>query len=364
MDRIKNLICFRCGTRYGLHEVVFRCKCGGPLDINYDYAQIKKKINRSFLEQKPNHWKYWPFYPVAQENKITLGEGGTALVKNNTYGVWFKDETTNPTGSFKDRGSAVEVMKALETGVTKTCCATTGNMGASVSAYCKKVNIQCKIFVVASAMSTKLVKIRRMADETVIVEGDYADACALAKREQERGIYMLGDFVYRREGEKSIAFEIADQLGWFEKKALEYVVAPIGSGTLISACWRAFNELKKIGLIKSLPRIVGVQAAGCAPVVHGLKTGKIKKVKKPKTIAAAIACGDPLDGELALEAIKFSRGFGILVSDDEIISAQALLHKEGWHVEPGGAAAFAGYLKERDRLGGKEVVVLLTGSLY
>ena len=170
----------------------------------------------------------------------------------------------------------------------------------------------------------------------------------------------MGDYPYRGEGEKSVGFEIADQMNW---EVPSYILTPMGNGTLMYAMWDAFKELETISLTDKLPKMIGFQSEGCSPIVNAFKKNftMVSPVDNPKTIATAIECGDPLDGKKALNALKDSRGFAEDVSDKEILDAQILLaREEGIFVEPSGAVSLAGYLKVRKKLGGK-VVCILTG---
>ncbi|NCN39000.1 MAG: threonine synthase [Candidatus Aenigmarchaeota archaeon CG_4_10_14_0_8_um_filter_37_24] len=360
----KSIRCAECNKEYNKLDNIFHCpSCGGPLDILYDYKKVKASLDKKeFLKQPANHWKYWMFYPVKSKNKVSMGEGGTPLIKSKLFdNVWFKYEGTNPTCSFKDRGSTIEVTKAVELGVKKVCCASTGNMGASVSAYCARAGIKCRIFLSGSACGNKVKQIQAHGAEIIQVKGDYMEALKecedFAKKNRW---YLMGDYPYRGEGEKSVAFEIADQMDWI---APSYVLAPMGNGTLIYAMWDAFQELQTIGLTDRLPKMIGFQSEGCSPIVNSYKKNlnSVEPVENPRTLATAIECGNPLDGKKALIALKDSEGFGETLTDSEILDAQILLaREEGIFVEPSGAVSVAGYLKVRKKLGGK-IVCVLTG---
>jgi threonine synthase len=284
--------------------------------------------------------------------------------------IWFKNETTNPTGSFKDRGSSVEITKALELGATRLVCATTGNMGASVAAYSARAKLSVKIFIPSDTPRHKLMQIS-VHGAKIIKTKDYTTASASAERLAKTGYYYLaGDYPYRGEGQKSIGFEIADQ---FHFKLPDAIVMPIGNGTLMWAVYKALHELSIVGLIQRIPKLIGVQAAGCAPIVHAFEAGidgihePIKPVK-PRTIASAIEVGNPIDGPKALTAINRTGGFALAVSDREILAARNLLGREGIYAESGGAAATAGLIaamknpKFAKQLNeAKEIVVLVTG---
>jgi threonine synthase len=366
MAHAKAFVCVECGKNFKPKKKLFHCKkCGGSLDIEYDYKLIENMIiKESFIREDSWHWKYWMFYPVLDlSNRITLREGGTPLLKSNKFSkknlqVYLKFEGSNPTGSFKDRGTTVEISKAVEFGMKKVCCATTGNMGASVSAYCAKAGIDCKIFIPKDAAGSKVKQIQAHGAEMIRTK-DYSDAFRKCERYAHKtGSYLTGDYPHRCEGEKSVGFEIADQLNW---KVPDYVICPMGNGTLIFAVWDAFNDLKKVNLIDKLPKMVGIQAKGCSPIVDAYnKKRKIKPIKNPKTIASAIECGDPVDGEKALTALKKSKGFVKKVSDKDIIhTLKILARKEGLFVEPSGAVSLIGMFKLK-RLKGN-VVCILTG---
>jgi len=360
----KSIICAECGKEYNIRENIFHCpSCGGPLDILYDYSKVKKNLDkRSFLKKPISHWKYWMFYPVKPKYMVTMSEGGTPLIKSKSFdNVWFKYEATNPTGSFKDRGSTIEITKAMELGIKKTCCASTGNMGASVAAYCARAGIRCKIFLSGRACRNKIKQIEAHGAEIIQVRGNYIEA--LEKCEsfaKKNNWYLMGDYPYRGEGEKSVGFEIAEQMNWVPP---DYVLAPMGNGTLIYAMWDGFQEFQVIGLTDRLPKMIGFQSDGCSPIVNSFKKGytMVSPVDDPKTLATAIECGDPLDGKKALNALRNSGGFAESLTDQEIVDAQLFLaREEGLFVEPSGAVSFAGYLKFRRRLDGK-IVCVLTG---
>ncbi|RLJ10317.1 MAG: threonine synthase [Candidatus Aenigmatarchaeota archaeon] len=363
----KFVICSDCGRKYPLTQEIFRCKkCGGSVEIIFDYAKLRKVLSRERLEKRPfNHMRYKELYPV--KNPVTIGEGGTALVRskniervfNLDFETYFKYEAQNPTGSFKDRGSSIEVAKAVELGKKHAVCASTGNMGASVSAYCSVSGISCSIIIPKDAVTVKIEQILAYGSSVYRVKGDYTIAERTARDVHTNlGAYLLGDYSYRREGTKSVGFEIAEQIN------PDWVICPVGNGTLISAVWKAFKEFKTLRFIKKLPKLVGIQASGCNPVVKAFKAGKdIKPVKKPKTVAVAIECGNPLDGKRALSSVVESDGFMESVSDRDILKAREILARmEGLFAGPAGAASLAGLLKCKDRIEkDSKVVCVVTG---
>jgi len=358
---VKHIQCFDCGKIYSKDQIVFQCKCGGSLDVIYNYKEIKRKITWHLLRKRPfNHWRYREFFPVTDnKNIISLGEGGTPLVKSkNSDKTYFKLEGLNLTGSFKDRGTTVEISKAREFNIKKVACASTGNMGASISAYCARASMKAKIFLPRNIRKTIVKQIQVHGADIEIVRGPYAAAEEKANLEHKKtGIYLMGDYPYRGEGEKSVAYEIIDDI------KPDYIFCPIGNATLISAVWKGLKELKICGLIKKMPKLVGVQAKGCAPVVRAFNQNKeMKLVKNPKTIATAIACGYPIDGHKALKALKECKGKAIAVSDNEILKARReLAKKQGIDAEPSGAVAYAG-LKKLNLPKNKIKVVIVSGS--
>ena len=351
--------CFRCARKYKPQEIeklpIPRCSnCGSALDAVYDYTSIQKIILRDdFMRNKPNHWKYWAFMPVKDLSKIiTMGEGGTPLLDNRklykTGRMLIKYEAANPTGSFKDRGSSLEITKALEFGKNKVALASTGNMGASVAAYAAFAGLECRVFIPDFVGVEKIRQIKAYGAETISVDGDYSIAM---KRAEDYVVshgdsFLTGDYPWRSEGTKTIGFEIADQLYWHIP---DHVVVPVGNGTLISSIFEAFRELTFVGITDRIPRIIAVQVENCDPVVHAWESdlGEVMPVRNPRTIATAIACGDPIDGIAALRAIRESGGEALRVSDEETLDARDRLARNGIFVEPSGAVAYAGVMKKK-----------------
>ncbi len=360
--KVKSIRCFNCGKKYSPLRKIFECEeCGYSLDLEYDYHDIRKQLSEEeeFFSLPPSHWKYAAFYPIeSKESIVSLGEGGTPLIQSRDYpNFLFKFEGTNPTGSFKDRGSAVEITKAFEFREKQVLCASTGNMGASVAAYAARAGIKASIFVPSFAPRVKVKQMRELGARVTIVNGSYEKAVEKTRvLRKKKGYYLVGDYPYRTEGQKSVAFEAIEQLRF---ECPEYMVCPIGNGTLIYSTYKALHDFKKVGLIDEMPKIIGVQASKCNPVVKAWATGeRIKPLKNPRTVATAINCGNPFDGREALYAIHMSKGEAIDVSDKEILKAKKELALEGIHSETSGAVAFAGAKK----LGLKdEAVIVVSG---
>ena len=359
--QVKYLRCVRCGRQYPKGVIRYRCDCGDSLEIVYDYDEIKGHISWAELRRRPyHHWRYREFYPPIKESSIvSMGEGGTPLIRSRNLEnvllpggeLWFKIEGTNPTGSFKDRGSAVEISEAYdylcshgEECKNEIVCASTGNMGASVAAYCARAGIVCTIYVPQDTPRIKLLQMMAHGAKIVKVKGDYTLAMLTAKKEyEENGRYLAGDYPYRGEGEKSVGLEIIDCLGG----EVDYIACPVGNGTLLHGIWKGLKELKMVGLLDKLPKIIGAQAEGCNTVVTAFEKGTDEIIPViPRTLMDAVACGDPLDGMWALRALRESGGVGVAVSDEEAAKARDLLaKKEGIFSELSGALSFAGLQK-------------------
>ncbi|KCZ71008.1 threonine synthase [Candidatus Methanoperedens nitroreducens] len=361
--------CFRCGRKHKPNEIerlpIPRCECGSALDAEYDYKSIQRVILRDdFMRAKPAHWKYWAFMPVKDLSRIiTMGEGNTPLLENKRLGkgerLLIKYEAANPTGSFKDRGSSLEITKALESGKCKVALASTGNMGASVAAYAAYAGLECRVYIPDIVGKEKITQIKAYGAGIIDVEGDYSAAIKQAEEyvASHTESFLTGDYTWRSEGTKTVGFEIADQLYW---RVPDHIVVPVGNGTLIWSISEAFRELVLVGITDKIPGITGVQVENCAPVVHAWENdlNEIIPVRNPDTVATAIACGDPTYGLAALKAIRDSGGEALRVSDKEALDARDKLARNGIFVEPSGAVAYAGIMKKE--LSGT-VVCLATG---
>lgn len=345
------LRCMECGTEYPHTDIIYTCgSCGGLLDVIYDYSQIDFKIDNSPL----GVWKYRALLPVERE-PITLKEGGTPLYKCDRLAreigvkeLYVKHEGMNPTGSFKDRGMTVGVTKALEMGMSTVACASTGNTSASLAIYAAKAGIPAVVLLPSGKVALgKVAQALMHGAKVITIKGNFDRALRLVRdlcREQR--FYLLNSVnPFRLEGQKTIGFEIADQLGL---RAPDRVILPVGNAGNISAVYKGFKELKIYGLISKLPKMIGIQAEGASPIVKAIKRGarEIERESKPDTIATAIRIGDPVNAPKALKAIRESKGTAETVTDDEITKAQKdLARLEGIGVEPASAAAIAGLRK-------------------
>ncbi|MEM3712472.1 MAG: threonine synthase [Thermoproteota archaeon] len=343
------LVCIDCGHVHKPGPGVLICeKCSGLLEVAYP-----RSIFRNVSFKGMGVWRYSSLLPKV-ERIITLNEGNTPLVKAEHLGkkiglrnLYIKFEGANPTGSFKDRGMTVGVSIALKFGQRSVACASTGNTSASMAAYAARAGLKSFVFLPDGYVAAgKLLQAIAHGAAIVKVRGNFDDALRiLLSHSAELGVYVLNSVnPYRIEGQKTTAFEIWEGLGTVP----EFVVYPVGNAANISSGWKGFIELREANLSNSLPKMVGVQAGGAAPIARAFLEGRseIDPVEKPETVATAIRIGRPLSWKKALRAIRDSKGAAAIVSDEEILRAQVeLARTEGIFAEPAGAASIAGVIK-------------------
>jgi threonine synthase len=368
--------CIACGEKYDADEILYSCKrCGDLLEVKYDYDVIKAKLEKSDWQTLPlSVWRYRDFMPIRDpSNIVSLNEGGTGLHSChrliNLLGVkqlYVKNEGENPTGSFKDRGMTVGITKAVELNMKTVICASTGNTSASLAAYAARAGLQCIVFIPSGKIAYgKLAQAMVYGAKVVQIRGNFDQALKMVLKlsEKHREVYLLNSInPYRLEGQKSLAYEICDQLN---REAPDRVVLPVGNAGNISAIWKGFTEFHKLGLIDKLPKMTGIQAEGAAPIAQAIKSGsnEIVPVDQPETIATAIRIGAPVSWKKAIRAIKESKGTAETVTDEEILEAQKMLARsEGLFVEPASASSIAGLKKlfESGKIDKDEVVVCVT----
>jgi threonine synthase len=368
--------CIACGEKYGADEIVFSCKrCGDLLEVKYDYDLLEAKLEKSDWQSLPlSVWRYKDFMPIRDPSKIvSLNEGGTGLHSCQRLAkilgvkhLYVKNEGENPTGSFKDRGMTVGITKAVELNMKTVICASTGNTSASLAAYAAKAGLQCTVLIPSGKIAYgKLAQAMVYGAKVVQIRGnfDHALKMVLELSEKHREVYLLNSInPYRLEGQKSLAFEICDQLN---REPPDRVVLPVGNAGNISAIWKGFIEFHKLGLIDKLPKMTGIQAEGAAPIAQAIKNGKdeIVPMDKPETVATAIRIGAPISWKKAMRAIRESDGTAETVTDEEILEAQKMLAtSEGLFVEPASASSIAGLKKllEAGKIDKDEVVACVT----
>ncbi len=351
--------CINCGTKYGINEVVYFCrKCGDLLEVKFDFKELSEKLERSNWRDIPlSVWRYKDFMPIQDVSKIvSLNEGGTGLHSCHRLGkqlgllqLYVKNEGENPTGSFKDRGMTVGVSKANELGAKNVICASTGNTSAALAAYAAKAGMRCTVLIPSGKIAYgKLSQAMIYGAKVLQIRGNFDESLDMVLKiaEKHPSIYLLNSInPFRVEGQKSLGFEICDQL---DGETPDRIIVPVGNAGNISAIWKGFIEYKQLGLIKKLPKMTGIQAAGSAPIAQMIKTGSSEMipVKAPETLATAIRIGAPVSWKKAVNAIRNSGGTAETVTDDEIIEAQKLLARgEGIFVEPASASSIAGLIK-------------------
>ena len=370
------LKCVACGKYWDEEKTASHClSCGKELDVEYDYDYVKSRLSFFSIKSAPlSAEKYLNLYPINDFNKlVSLHEGGTRLRKSkqlakelNVSGLYFKDETSNPTGGFKDRGTMVEITKAMEMNAKAVITASTGNMAASVSAYAAQAGIPAYIVVPEGTPLGKLAQTLSYGGRMIQVRGTYSECAKLAEKIAKKyGFYLAGDYVFRCEGQKSQGYEILEQLFW---KAPDYVIAPIGCGTNLSAIYKGIKEFKMLGFIDKMPKIIGVQPEGANTIADAFrrKSYDIKEIPKPSTISSAVAVSYPLDGQKILNAIYETNGMAVEVSDEEtLVAEKELANKEGIFVEPSGALPLAGLkklIREKKISKDSTVVCVCTGN--
>jgi threonine synthase len=363
------LRCVHCGAKYPTYPLRSKCeKCAGILE----YTAELPEVSVVKFSGPMGFWRYRQLLPPVQ-HAVSLGEGGTPLHRAERLAkslglkaLYLKDETRNPTNSYRDRAAALLTSNAMDQDFDTLICATNGNMGASLAAYSAKEGLICNLIVPEVVDVGKLAQMLAY-DATIEKFGDILDdairkAAAMA---EETGWYQataeLNPLVV--EAQKTISYEVYEQFG-----VPEWIVVSMGSGGTIYSLWKGFKELKQLGLTESLPKIVGVQPEGCAAIVNALNKGtsKSEKISNPSTRALAILVAEPLQSELAIKAIRESDGLALTVSDSEILVAEMRIAKlEGVFAEPASSATIAaleklvqkGKIRKND-----SVVCLITGS--
>lgn len=379
MSFYTHLECSSCGERHEADKVQTVCKkCGKPLFARYDLESAKEAVTRrELVGRESTMWRYWELLPVkSRRNVVSLGEGWTPLTRTPRLGeevglpdLWVKDEGIIPTGSFKARGLAMAVSKAKELGIKRVALPSAGNAAGSMAAYGARAGMEVYVFMPKDAPKVNMVECEVVGAKVVLVDGLITDAGKLVKEgTKEMGwfnVATLGE-PFRVEGKKTMGLEVAEQLDW---KLPDVILYPTGGGTGIIGMWKVFDELEALGWIGSeRPRMVSVQAEGCAPIVKAYKEGKKESefFQNAKTLAAGLRVPKALGDFLVLRAARESGGTCIAVSDDEIMDSVGQVSRaEGLFACPEGAATLAALKKmladgQVDR--GEKVVLFNTGS--
>ena len=376
MGTIKSLKCRECGKEY---EPQFRyvCEeCFGPLDVTY--SELSSVNRHTFESREKTYWRYFELLPIKDKsNIVSLNAGLTPLQDADKLGqrlglknLFVKNDSVNPTFSFKDRPAGVAVSRAKETKLKAVGCASTGNLASATAAHAAKAGLPCYIFAPSDIEHVKIAQALSYGAEFVAVEGTYDDANRIASiigDSKGYGIVNINMRPYYVEGSKTLAYEVAEQLDW---QVPDRLVIPVGSGAMLNAICKGFEELHALGLVDSVKhlKVVAAQPHGCAPIVDAFKrnSDEVIPVERPDTIAKSLAIGDPGDGLYVLKRLKQYDGIAEEVSDGEIAdSIMMLAQTEGIFTEPAGGVS-VGVLRKLVEEGkidkDEKVVCYVTGN--
>ena len=376
-ERIRGTRCLACGTTQAYEPQPYRCgRCGGIQDVVWDDERLRRSFDRALLSgrQRRDIWRYRELLPVERVEHLTpLRVGGTPLYEVASLrrrlgfaGLYVKDDGLNPTGSYKDRASAVGVAAALDAGCHTGACASTGNAASSFAGIGASLGLETVVFVPRSAPAPKLTQLLLFGARVFSVDGDYDETYELCERAiAAQGWYNRNAAVnpFLVEGKKTAAFEIAEDLAF---EVPDVCVVAVGDGCILSSLYKGFQQFRALGLTSRLPRLVGVQAAGADTLVRAFESGQPPVPQRATSYADSINVGKPRNALKALEAVRLSQGAFVRVDDDAIRAAQQELSRHaGIFGEPAGTASLAGLLAARaqNRVADDErIVVLVTGN--
>ena len=375
--RITGMACRNCGHHQPL-AIAYVCPaCFGPLEVAYDLAVVAKTFDRAAIATRaPGIWRYLELLPVEEVPSRSLPVGSTPLLSADrlapTLGVeqlWLKDDTRNPTLSFKDRAVAMAAARAVSFGVPALACASTGNLAGATAAAAAAVGLPAYVFIPSDLEPAKVDHALAYGATVVPIDGTYDDVnrlCLEIADETGWGFVNINLRPFYAEGSKTLAYEIAETLGW---RSPDVVVGPVASGAMFTRVARGFEELAELGLIERRPiRFVGGQAAGCAPVATAFATGatELEPVRTPDTIVRSLAIGNPADGRYAVELARASDGSIEAIDDlDTAARIRDVARLEGLYPETAGGVTLGAVAAARRRgviRDGDEVVALLTGN--
>lgn len=352
MQHLKGLQCRECGREYPVQAIHVCELCFGPLEVVYDYEVVRRSVSReSIAAGPPTLWRYRPLLPIGDEPLVDTHAGLTPLVRAENLGrelglrnLYLKNDTVNPTFSFKDRPVAMAATKARAFGYDTLACASTGNLAGAVAAAAARAGLRACIFIPADLEPSKIVGASIYGPTVVAVDGNYDDVNRLCSEIADQYSWAFANInmrPYYSEGSKTLAFEVAEQLGW---RLPHHVIVPVASGSMFTKIWKGFNELVKVGLVDGgSVRMTVAQAEGCSPVVQAFRkrTMNVEPVK-PRTIAKSLAIGNPADGYYSLRIVKESGGVAEAASDPEIVEGIRLLARtEGIFAETAGGVTVA-----------------------
>jgi threonine synthase len=354
MTYAREIVCPRCRKRFGLSELLNLCPCGSPLMVRYDLEKAKTAFVKSSLEGRvASLWRYRDLLPLQNDaNLISLGEGYTPILDAKTLGgelglrrLWIKDEAQNPTGSFKDRGLSLAISRAKELGVKKAAIPSAGNAGGSFAAYAARAGIEAHVFMPRDTPIANQIEVAQYGARLTLIDGLINDCGRIiAEKKTAEGWFDVSTLKepYRIEGKKTMGYEIAEQLNW---RLPDVIIYPTGGGTGLIGMWKAFGELEELGWIGAArPRMVSVQASGCAPIVKAFDENKAtaEPWQNAHTVASGLRVPQAVGDFLMLQIIRDSHGTALSVSDDEMLVEIARVGKaEGIFFCPEGAACMA-----------------------
>lgn len=379
MTFVKGLKCRECNQDYPKQPIHVCETCFGPLEVVYDYDRIKSSISREKIASRPNNlWRYRELLPIDGEPKVGLYSGYTPLIRAYRLGealgvkqLYIKDDSVNhPTFSYKDRVVSVAISCAIEFGFDTVSCASTGNLANAVAAHAAKAGLNCYVFIPDGLEQAKIIGSTIYGPRTISIKGNYDDVnrlCSEIGDKYDWAFVNVNLRPYYSEGAKTHAFEIVEQLGW---KMPRHIVVATAGGTILPKLAKAFNELKRVGLVEDGEcKIYSAQASGCDPVIQALKKGTdLISPVKPNTIASSIAIGNPADGYYVVKTIQETGGWGESATDEEILDGIKLLAStEGIFTEPAGGTevAVTKKLVQQGRIPRDELTVIcITGNGY
>jgi threonine synthase len=373
---LTHLVCTSCGLRHESSRLQNLCTaCQKPLFAIVDLAAAGRALTREKLATREKSlWRYRELLPLSADvQPISLGEGGTPLLRAQKFGqsldLWIKDESQNPTQSFKARGMSVAVSMAKHLGATKLAVPSAGNAGGALAAYAARASLEAHIFMPRDTPRANIIECRELGARVTLIDGLITDCAAeIARRGPAEGWFDMSTLKepYRVEGKKTLGYELAEQLDW---QLPEVILYPTGGGTGLMGMWKAFDEMEALGWIdKKRPRMFSVQASGCAPIVHAFETGEKIAAEFPNahTCASGLRVPKAIGDFLMLKILRESNGGAVAVNDETMIRVtREVGSSEGLFVAPEGAACFAA-LKSLCSAGkisrGERVVIFNTGS--
>ncbi len=376
-DQVLGLTCTQCGKEHTLQQTQYVCTaCGANTEVTYDYAKIRARISRDTLAADRNYsvWRYAPFYPLRDLSMIPPQQvGWTPLYGAERLGaplgvphLLLKDDGRNPSASFKDRASSVALAHARENGAPLICGASTGNAASSLACLAAPLGYRTIIFVPKSAPPAKIAQIMAFGAEIVMVDGTYDqafDLCLAASAKYGWYNRNTGYNPFTREGKKSCAFEICEQLDW---RVPDRVFVSVGDGNIISGIWKGFRDLHAAGCIDRLPKMVAVQSEKSSAVADAVRRGGKLEPVRATTVADSISVDIPRDGAMAVRAVTESGGDAVTVSAEVILeSLKTVARGAGVFGEPAGVTAYAGVaaLAQAGKLRADETIVaVITGN--